>query len=500
METKLELNLHEVLTAVPGKLFHAEVPLLNPGDITFDDVIYDSRKNSRNSIFLAIAGERVDGHDFAAQAVQSGATLIIGDNLEKLTKASASFPKTLFLATQSSLESLQKLATFYRRKFSIPVVGLTGSSGKTTTKDLAASILKVSGLCLITEGTLNNHWGVPQMVLRLRRDHRVAVFEMGTSGFGEIASLSAICQPDAGYITTIGASHLEGLGNEEGVLKAKRELFDWIVKHGNERALIFNLDNPHLEKLHQDFLALKQKNLKLITLTQKKKYADVRLTSKKALGLEDRYGWEYEFETPWGAIRGRLPLPGPHNLANAMAAATLSLATGAATVQDVVQGLENAQISKLRSNLFRTHTGAVVYDDSYNANPTSVTALFEAARGIRTSSGEGLSKTVAVVGDMLELGPDSAEYHKEMGRKAAQDGIDVLFATGSFAHAWVDGYREAKGSSLHGAALEFKSHDDLMRALNDEIQSKPRETLVLIKGSRGAKMDQIADKLSKGNG
>lgn len=460
----------------------------------YSEMVFDSRKVSRNCIFLCIKGERVDAHDLIPDAARAGARLILGSDEAKIALHAKQIDAQ-FLIVPDPLAALTKLATYYRRKFQIPVVGLTGSSGKTTTKDLLGGILATSNPALVTEGTLNNHWGVPQMVMRMRSNHRAAVFEMGMSDFGEIAALTAICQPDIGYITTIGSAHLQHLGSEDGVLKAKRELFDWIALHGRDRVLCFNLDNPHLEKLHEEFRARKEKNLRLITLSQKKNHADVKLVSRKPLGVEHRYGWEYEFATPWGAIRGTLPLPGAHNLANAMGAATLALATNIATTQDVVQGLERPQISKLRSNLFRAPSGAVIYDDSYNANPTSVAALFEAARLIRTNSAAGVSKTVAVVGDMLELGPDSGELHQQMGRRAALDGVDVLLATGAFARDWVDGYRDEKGDSPHGAAIDFKSQDELVAALRDELSAKPSETLVLVKGSRGAKMDQIVEKI-----
>ncbi|MBI3556880.1 MAG: UDP-N-acetylmuramoyl-tripeptide--D-alanyl-D-alanine ligase [Deltaproteobacteria bacterium] len=492
----LDLTLQEVLASVPGgRLLHAEGPLLHAEENgPYSEMVFDSRKIVPGCIFLCIKGERSDAHDFIPDAIRMGARLIIGQDESKLWNHAREHTNQFFIVSDP-LVALSRIATFYRRKFQIPVIGLTGSSGKTTTKDLMASILSYAGPALVTEGTLNNHWGVPQMVMRLKSKHRAAVFEMGTSGFGEIQALASICQPDIGFITTIGASHLQNLKDEQGVLRAKRELFDWIIEHGTDRVLIFNLDCPYLAKLYEEFLALKQKTLQIFTLTQRKVFADVRLVSKRSLGMEHRYGWEYEFATPWGAVKGRLPLPGSHNLANAMAATTMVLASGIASVQDVAQGLDNPKISKLRSNLFRAQSGAVIYDDSYNSNPTSVTALFEAARTIRTNSQAGVSKMVAVVGDMLELGPESGEFHREMGRRAALDGVDVLLATGKFAREWVDGYRQEKGASPHGAALDFATQDDLMQALKEEVKSKPSETLILIKGSRGAKMDQIVDKI-----
>jgi UDP-N-acetylmuramyl pentapeptide synthase len=231
-----------------------------------------------------------------------------------------------------------------------------------------------------------------------------------------------------------------------------------------------------------------------LTLSARENSADIRIAKSKALGFEDRFGWEYEFATPWGEVKGRLPLPGPHNLFNAMSAAALTLASGELSIENVVKGIETPKISKLRSNLFRLTNGAVVYDDSYNSNPTSVAALFEAARLIRANNRSGLSKTVAVVGDMLELGPNSGALHKDMGHLAAKEGIDLLLATGNFANEWVAGFSAEKATKAASAA-GFKNQDELMNALSGELRSNPEKILILVKGSRGAKMDQIVDRI-----
>lgn len=493
MNSPLELSLQEVLNIAGGRLFNSELALLSSAvGAHYSEFVYDSRKTTPNSIFLCIVGERVDAHDVIDQAVSGGASLVIGSNAQKLEAAAERLKSAQFLCVDDTMLALQKLATFYRRKFSIPVAGLTGSSGKTTTKDLVSAIFKNSAVNgLVTEGTMNNHWGVPQMVLRLRRDHRAAVFEMGMSNFNEIHQLSSICQPDIGYITTIGSAHLENLKSEKGVLKAKRELFDWITQHGTDRLLVFNLDNQHLRELYDEFKSKSSRTLRILTLSATEKSADLRIAKQRTLGVESRFGSEYRFETPWGSIDGVLPLPGAHNLTNALAASAIALATGTVTANQVALGLEKSELSKLRSHLFQNKLGAIVFDDSYNANPTSVQAALGAVRDIRGQASSPLKRTIAVVGDMLELGPNSGDLHVKMGEIAGQSGIDLLLSTGTFAASWASGFNGV----VNSGARAFQNQDQLFAVLDEEIRARPEQTLVLVKGSRGAKMEQIVERL-----
>ncbi len=487
----LELSLNEMANASNGQV-------LNPQkqDHQFSEMVYDSRKITPQSIFWCIAGNRVDGHNFISDAIQSGAALIVGDNEKKIIAEASQFKNVSFLVVGDVLKSLQGLATYYRKKFNIPVAALTGSSGKTTTKDLVASIFSVDNKVLVTQGSLNNHWGVPQTVLCLRSHHRAAVFELGTSGIGEIHNLASICQPRIGFITTIGSSHLSTLENEEGVLKAKREIDDWIIANNKQKTLIFNLDNPYLEKLHFEILSKKDASIKIYTLSQKKTSADCTISEAKPIGEKFSFGWEYEMKTPWGKLEGILPLPGEHNLLNALSAACLAFSTGLARIEQVQEGLKNPKISKLRSHIFRIPLGSLVYDDTYNANPSSVAALFNSARAIVTQADSKLLKTIAVVGDMLELGANAKELHNQMGEKAAQCGIEVLFAYGEHALDWTEGYRKAAPSSARIAQV-FKTKKDLISAIFEAIKAHPKDVLILVKGSRGAQMDEVVTQLAQ---
>lgn len=481
----LDLTLHEIRTAVSGKILHQ-----GGNETSYSSFSSDSRKIERNGIFLCIPGTQVDGHDFAPQAANSGCSLILGQNETKLRALTSSNPNVSIILIQDALMAIQDLAKYYRSKFQIPVVGLTGSSGKTTTKDLIASIAlaKSPEHALITEGTLNNHWGVPQMVLRLNSKHHAAVFEMGMSDFGEIRALAEIARPAIGYITTIGPAHLEKLGSIEGVLKAKRELFDWIEEHVASGLLLINIDDPLLRRTCQEIRPSFRS--KILTLSTQEK-ADYQLLKSEPLIEESRFGWTFQFGTPSGTIDGTLPLPGRHNLTNALAASALSLEAEIGGKSEIKAGLAQPKISSLRSDIFRLKNGATVYNDSYNANPTSVSALFETARMIQNSSSSQYEQIIAAVGDMLELGPTANELHREMGKKAAECGVTTLLSLGHHRQHWLEGYKNT-GRQVESRA--FEDHDSLIRDLLHRIEQSPR-TLVLIKGSRGAKMDLIAARL-----
>jgi UDP-N-acetylmuramoyl-tripeptide--D-alanyl-D-alanine ligase len=482
----LNLTLQEMISA--GKARPINVPTAPPNPTSF---IYDSRKVNKDCLFLCISGNKVDGHDFINDAVTQGAAYVIGDSPEKIAVAAEKHKSTCFLLVESSLAALTRIAAFYRKKFSLPCIGVAGSSGKTTTKDLIGSILSAHGPAVVTEGSFNNQWGLPQTVMRLRPSHLSAVFEIGTNHFGEVEALSEICRPEIGIITTIGKEHLEFLVDEPGVLRANSEMFAWIRQFAGSPQYLFNLDNPFIHTLWESYR--QGVRGKILTYTCRPGIvADVRLTQSKTLGFERRFGWEFQIDTPWGRIDGIVPLPGSHNLENAVAAATAALATGTISESEVMQGLAAPKVSHLRSELFKHATGAIVYNDAYNANPTSFSALFSAGQTLRRQA--PFYEVIAVVGDMLELGENAATFHYEMGREAARQGVDQLLSIGEFSKEWVEGFESATTKK----AVSYPDHKSLIQAvkthLGTENNSKSK-TLILVKGSRGAKMETVVDNL-----
>ena len=485
-EHPLLLDVSEIEKATQAKV------LGTPKSISYSEFVYDSRKITPNSIFVCIPGNRVDGHDYMGQAVSKGAALILAQDPAKIATFRKTAPQASVLQVEDTLKAVQSLAAFYRQKFSLPAIGVAGSSGKTTTKDLIGSILQKKGPAVVTEGSFNNHWGLPQTVLKLRPVHETAVFELGTNHFGEVEALTRICRPNIGLITTIGLEHLEFLKNEQGVLRANQELFDVMLLDAKSPLFLINRDQPILRQLEAELVKLKVG--KCLSFSVKSNEADVTLRSKKILDWEKRFGWAFEMETPWGTISAELPLPGEHNLANALAATLAALATGVVKTEHVVQGLAHPKISHLRSELSKTSSGALIYNDSYNANPTSFAALFEAGAALQKYSPIKLNSVIALVGDMLELGPESATFHRDLGRKAAESGVSVLFAVGQFAEDWVAGFNAAKQSIQF--CEKCGSQEDLQLRLKKN-ETLNGNTLILVKGSRGSKMEETAEWLKK---
>jgi UDP-N-acetylmuramoyl-tripeptide--D-alanyl-D-alanine ligase len=451
----------------------------------FNRFTYDSRKVLPYDIFFCIAGNQVDGHDYIDAAIMQGGICVFGDNREKIEASAKKYASVCFAWVPNVLAALHQLAKYYRQKFTLPCVGVAGSSGKTTTKDLIGSIFKIHGPSLATESSFNNQWGLPQTVLRLRANHFAAVFEVGTNHFGEVAALSDLCHPTIGIITTIGKEHLEFLVDEAGVLRANAEMFDWMRQHEKMPLFLFNGDSLLLKKMYSQYRV--EMPGRALSYSLHSNDTDVVLESSEPLGIESGFGWHFILNTPWGTVDATLPLPGAHNLENAVAATTAALATGLVSPEEVAAGLSKPSVSHLRSELIRLKNGPLIYNDTYNANPTSFAALFSAGKNLRKQT--SVTEVIAVVGDMLELGNASAEFHREMGREAAHQGIDWLVSVGEFSLAWVEGFQ----SVSNHPATRFHDQKSLLDALvKHGLKST---TLILVKGSRGAKMEQIVHDL-----
>lgn len=474
------------------RLLNAQKICTNPDHAIlngYSEFVYDSRKTSHHSIFVCIPGKRVDGHDFIEQAIRGGAVLVLGENPSKLKAAAAQFPSVVFFLVKSVLESVQILAQAYRKLFSIPVIGVVGSNGKTTTKDLCARILNQHLPCLKTEASQNNHWGVPQTVLKLQRQHETAVFEIGTNHFGEVQELSEICQPTIALLTTVGQEHLEFLGDEQGSLKANRELFDWMLQNQDQGCFIFNEDHPLIAQFYDELKSEQKKGFSYFSYSLSDSNADFFLKSKSPLGFEKNFGCSYVFQTPFGEVAGEFPLPGIHNLQNALAATAAALLTKKVGPYHVADALAAPVTSSFRSRLFCTPQKKImIYDDTYNANPTSFHAMFQAGHEIQINSAGKVQKIVAVVGDMFELGCESERFHAEVAQYGRSQGIEELIAIGSFAEAWKKGFPQAQ---------TFSTQEAFRSLLKEQKLNWNEKTLVMVKGSRGARMDQIVELFEK---
>ncbi|MFN2548084.1 MAG: UDP-N-acetylmuramoyl-tripeptide--D-alanyl-D-alanine ligase [Myxococcales bacterium] len=459
------LTLEQAAWAASGQVAAAGGP--------FEGVFTDSRKPVPRGLFVALKGENFDGSDFVAQAVQGGASgvLVAPQALSKVPKGIAA------LTAIDTGRALGGLGAAWRHRFpDVRVVCVTGSTGKTSTKELIAEVLSAAGPTLKTEGNLNNEIGVPLTLLRLGADHRYAAIECGMNHLGEIARLAAWADPDVAVVTNVGPVHLEGVGSLDGVAHAKGELFHAL----RETAIaVANADDARV--LQQARLSRR----KLVTFGASYG-SDVRLISAHHGGA----GLIVELDFSGARRAVELKLIGTHNGHNAAAAAAVGVALGFEP-ETILRGLANASTPGRRMKPVRMPNGALLIDDCYNANPSST----KAALLTLTHLVHGKGRAIAILGDMLELGHTELDLHRDVGRFAAGAGLSLLVCFGERAKALGEGAHEA---GLPPDSIEYV--EDPVEAVR-LVQSRMRpEDVVLVKGSRGMRMERISDALTGGAG
>jgi UDP-N-acetylmuramoyl-tripeptide--D-alanyl-D-alanine ligase len=436
----------------------------------------DTRTLRRGDLFLAIRGDRFDGHDFVAMALSRGAVGAIVSDSYDVTKLS---PKKsmkrrvpFILGVRDPLWSYQQLAAYHRSKFRIPVVAVTGSNGKTTTKEMVASVMAQRWKILKTAGNLNNRLGVPQTLFRLDNGHEGAVIEMGVDNLGQTTSLCEIVRPTIGIITNIGPDHLEFFGNLDASAQAKGELLDFLPADGT---VVLNADDSYF-----DYLAVRAR-CRVVSFGFSAK-ADVRAANVKSDG---RNGTIFHLQLP-GKIRPtivHLQVQGTHNVTNALAAGAIGAVLGLPGTM-IAQGLSRFRPAAMRSQVLVSH-GVKLIIDCYNANPASMKAAVE----LLAQAGEN-RRTIAVLGDMLELGPNAPHMHEEVGGFVARHGIDRLVACGTLGRSLARGGRQA---GLDQSRIVEVSDAKAAAAAVKAIV-KPGD-VVLIKASRGMRLELVADAL-----
>lgn len=459
------LTIRAVAEACNGTFFGSEEVL----EKEIDHVVIDSRKAEKDALFIAIKGERADGHSFIPQVFAAGAALVVSEKqLEN--------PDGPYILVDSSEQALKQIAEYYRSTLDIPVIGVTGSVGKTSTKEMIASVLEQRFSVLKTEGNFNNEIGMPLTLLRIRSYHEVAVVEMGISDFGEMHRLAKIAKPDICVLTNIGQAHLENLKTRDGILKAKSEIFDFIKE---DATIILNGNDDKLSMIHQvkgitplryfveDGSAKRQADQCYQVIAEK--IADHGLEGiNMTLSFEDT------------AYSVREPIPGMHNVYNACAAALIARKLGL-TKEEILRGISSVKTISGRTNILTLKNGITLIDDCYNANPISMKASIEV---LANSSG----RKIAVLGDMGELGEEEAELHREVGRFVAEKGIDVLYATGDLSGYMIEA---AKGIECK---RHFSTRKDLVAELSGILQEGD---IVLIKASHFMEFDKIVSALQK---
>ncbi len=426
------------------------LPQADPSAVV-ESVVIDSRKVVPGALFVALAGARTDGHAFVEVAAQAGAVAALVERRQP-----TDLPQ---LVVADVRRALAVLATAWRARFTCPVIALTGSNGKTTTKELLAAILARKGPVLATEGNLNNDLGVPLTLLRLRRRHQFAVIEQGANHVGEIAELTTISRPDIALITNAGPAHLEGFGSLEGVARGKGEIYAGLGPNG---VAVINADDRFATYWRE---VAAPRRVVACTLES----IDAELRGSWCAHGE---GGRVDMTTPVGRVTVDIALQGRHNGMNALLASACAWVAGA-DLHEIHDGLANVQPVGGRLNRQRGPHGCSIIDDTYNANPASMGAALALLA-------ERPGRRIAALGDMGELGAEAEVLHRELGRRARALGIDALYACGPLSRATVEGFGEQ--------GFHFDDHAALAAALRAQLAA---DVTVLAKGSRSAGMERV---------
>lgn len=423
-------------------------------------IAIDSRKIEAGWLFAATVGERVDGHSFIESCYEKNALCCLGEKPPVCENQS-------YIQVSSTFQALKDIAEYYRSTLKIPVVGITGSVGKTSTKEMIASVLGVKFNTLKTVGNFNNEVGLPLTVFNIREEHEAAVLEMGISDFGEMHRLSKIARPDICVITNIGFCHLEFLGDRDGVLRAKSEIFDFAADGAKA---IVNGDDDKLYTLTA------REDLDVTTFGMDSKNT-VYAKNVENLGLD---GLRCDISTPAGDFSAHIHIPGMHMVYNALAGTCVGLACGL-TLEEIKFGIENAQTISGRNNIIHTEKYTIM-DDCYNANPVSMKASLDVLS-------TALGRKVAILGDMGELGTDEAALHYTVGEHAAGKQIDLLLCVGTLSEEIVKG---AKAVNPQMNAHLFATKEELLEKLPELLADKDS---ILIKASHFMQFEKIVNSL-----
>lgn len=469
----MDLTLYEIEKACGGSMVLVE----DEGDRKVSSVVLDSRLVTEGGVFLATVGERVDGHHFIGDVFAKGVSLVITEKTPEQVEQEHSIPASAwgnYVLVKDSFQALKDVGEYYRSKISIPVVGITGSVGKTSTKEFIAGVLSEEYQVLKTEGNYNNEIGVPLTLLRIRPEHEAAVVEMGISDFGEMHRLSKMVRPNICVITNIGQCHLENLGDRDGVLKAKTEIFDFMAVDGE---VCLNGDDDKLRTVKE--VKGKQPHFFGLSNDNGDVYAD-HITSKGLWGSEavlHMAGEDAGEET----ISVEVPLPGIHMVTNAAAAACVARLLGLDSKQ-IAEGIRKLSAIGGRNNLIRLPHYTLI-DDCYNANPVSMKAAIDLLTMADTLK-------VAILGDMFELGENSDAMHGEVGAYAAQHGIERIYCVGENSrHMYEAALKQADENQ---AVLYFETREQILRALAEKKNELiPEGCTVLIKASHGMVFTEV---------
>lgn len=457
--------LKDAVKAIGGVLLNAEHK--NIDNIYITDISIDSRKIQKGSLFVPIVGEKFDAHDFISISMENGAVCAFTEKND-----SNIIKNNMVIYVDNTIKALGALAKFYISNLDVIVIGITGSVGKTTTKDMIASVTNQRYNTLKTDGNYNNEIGLPLTIFKITEKHKVAVLEMGMSQFGEIDYLSNIAKPDIAVITNIGISHIENLGSRKGILNAKTEIFNHINKNA---CAILNEDDDML-------ITLKNKldfGTYWFGIENKSGiYAD----NINFMGLE---GVNCSIHSNNDIINVSIPSPGKHIIYSAMIATAIGVKLGL-SIEQIKRGIETFVPTEMRMVVINAKNGITIINDVYNASPQSMKAALDVLKN------SGKHRKVAILGDMFELGNCALNAHNEIGEYAANINIDVIICIGELGKYIYYGAEKYKMS--HQSILYFENQENFQNELLDIIK---KYDTILVKASRGMYLEKTIDKIKK---
>ena len=454
----IPLSLSEIAQAIDGQLVGT--------DLTINAITTDSRALNTGDVFLALKGPNFDGHKFVVSASELGCSAVI------VQQKTAGIDIAQIIV-EDSHKALGQIGAYVKSKVAPKTVAITGSSGKTTVKEMVAAILGRLGNVLATNGNFNNDIGVPLTLLRLEQQHDFAVVELGANHIGEIAYTSALVKPDVAMINNIAAAHLEGFGDLCGVARAKGEIFQGLVSGG---VAVYNQDSQWVHKWQWRLDDKKVRRFSSQSAADCYSHEEV---------LDDNGCASFKLTTNKGSTYIELTVPGHHNVCNAVAAATIALEFGA-SLDDIRLGLAEMTPVKGRLNLHQLDNNTKLIDDTYNANVESINAASDLLASYP-------GRRVLILGDMGELGSDARRYHQEVGEHAKDKGIDDLLTLGVLSQSTSDAFYQDKESS----AQHFSSKGKLLSRLTELLQDEAQQITILVKGSRSAHMEYVVADIIK---
>ena len=449
----MEITFKEMLEAIDGEV------IIQKEEINFNKICIDTRKIEKDNVYLAIKGANFNGNDFVLKAFECGASIAIIDEVKFDLKEASN--KGTVIKVKNTREALLNLAKFYREKLGLKVIGITGSTGKTSTKDLVAAVLSKKYNVFKTKGNFNNDIGLPLMILELNSAYDVAVLEMGMSSLGEIELLASVARPNIGVITNIGLSHIENLRTQENILKAKMEICTFFDENS---ILIVNAEDKLLQNVSDNGYKVK----KIGYNHEYDVYAsNIILREEETEFLAHAFGEEAVFT---------LPMAGKHNVLNAMLAIEVAECLNV-SFGEMVKGIDNLEATSMRLQVIKKQ-GLTIINDCYNASPDSMKSSLDVLSAYKSG------RRVAILGDMYELGDESEKAHFEVG-KYANDKVDILIVIGEYIKNFKDGFN-------NDSIIMYNTKEECIKELENIVE---KDDVVLVKASRGVKLEDVVKSL-----